>query len=131
MQALKKAIISKFNATAALKSLMPGGLWDIEADQGSAYPYGVFQIISDVEDVTFSDVKDNIIVQFKIFDNTAKSSVKLDAVLIQLLAAYNRKDLTLTAGSFVSMQKQNVMQNKSDNIWEYLVLFRVIIVNEK
>ena len=63
MQALKKAIISKFNATAALKSLMPGGLWDTEADQGSAYPYGVFQIISDVEDITFSDVKDNIIVQ--------------------------------------------------------------------
>jgi len=131
MQQVSKAIIARYNAVAALKAVLTGGLYDTEAPQGTAYPYGVFQLISQTDEHTFSDVKENCIVQFKIYSNISGSSVAIDLILKQVLAAFNYCTLTVDDYTFLKMQKENIIKNKIDGIWEYLILFRIILAVDR
>ena len=128
MQQLSKAIIAKYAATAALMAALPNGLWDTEAPPQTSFPYGVFQLITDTSDLTFTDSKENCVVQFKIYSDTSGSSVALDAILKELLAAYNFCELIIDDYTFLSMRKINIIKNKIEGIWEYLILFRIVLV---
>ena len=131
MQQVSKAIITRYNAEATFKAALTGGLHDTETPQSTAYPYGVFQLISQTDEHTFTDVKENCMVQFKIFSNASGSSVTLDGLLKKLLAAFNYCTLTVDDYTFLKMQKENIIKNKIDGIWEYLILFRIILAIDR
>ena len=131
MQQVSKAIITRYSAEATFKAALTGGLYDTEAPQGTAFPYGVFQLISETDEHTFTDIKENCILQFKIYSNVSTSSVELDLLLKKLLAAFNYCTLTVTDYTFLKMQKENIIKNKIDGIWEYLILFRIILAIDR
>ena len=130
MQQLSKAIAAQYDANAALKAALTYGLWDTEAPQLTAYPYGVFQLVSHHDDLTFTDTLENCMVQFKIYHKSS-SSVTLDAILKLLLAAFDFATLTIDDYTFVAMHKENIIQNKIDGVWEYLILFRVMLTIDR
>jgi len=131
MQQVSKAIIARYNAVAALKAALTGGLYDTEAPQSTAFPYGVFQLISQTDEHTFTDVKENCMIQFKIYSNISSSSVQLDLILKQVLAAFNYCTLTIDDYTFLTMKKENIIKNKIDGIWEYLILFRIVLAIDR
>ena len=131
MQQLSKAITAQYNNDAPLKAALTGGLWDTEAPQRTAYPYGVFQLISHRDDLTFTDTLENCIVQFKIYENTSSSSATLDVILQKLLTAFDFATLTIDDYTFVGMHKENIIKNKIDGVWEYLILFRIMLTIDR
>lgn len=45
MNSFKKGLVTKMKATAALAAASAGGFWDGTADEGTPFPYTVFQIL--------------------------------------------------------------------------------------
>jgi len=131
MQQVSKAIIARYTAEALFKAALTGGLYDTESPQGTDYPYGVFQLISETDEHTFTDIKENCMVQFKIYSDVSDSSIELDLLLKKLLVAFNYCTLTVDDYTFLKMTKENIIKNKVDGIWEYLVLFRVMLVIDR
>jgi hypothetical protein len=130
MQQLSIAIVNQYNASGDLVTLLPS-LWDTEVKQGTAFPYGVFQEISNTDNPTFSDTKEDYMIQFKIYSDISGSCASLDLILVQLLAAFNNCTLSVSGYIFVFMKKVNIIKSKIDGVWEYLVLFKVELVKER
>jgi len=124
MTDLFAAIMTRY-AAVPLASSLTGGLFNTEAPQDAVFPYGVFQLISDVPDWTYGENLENILLQFNIFSST-DTPVEICALYGLLKTAFDFLDLTIANYETVSMIRANAILIR-DGYWQYNVTYRVIL----
>ena len=123
MTDLFAAIMIRYAAVSLSASLT--GLWNTQAPQDVVFPYGVFQLISDVPDWTFTEDFEDILVQFNLFSETSDPVEMCD--LFELLkTAFDFLDLSIANYETVSMIRENAILTR-DDYWQYNVTYRILL----
>lgn len=108
-------------------------LYDTEAPPDAEYPYAVFSVPSDVQEITFSENFENCLIQFNIFSEEAYPDevyeifrlLKGDTVLG---TGFDFFDLVLDDYTTVSMQRENAILTRLEGkIWLYSVTYRLLL----
>ena len=131
MQVLFEGIYSKFTGSTgagSLYALLGGRLHLGEAPQGSAYPYGVYHLISDVPEYVFdtTTVIEHTLIQFNLYDDD-KSATDINAAFTALAALYDHSNITVTGYSSVIMEREFSNLSRGETLWDYFVQYRLII----
>ena len=120
--------------TDPLFTSSPGltALYDTEAPDDAAFPYGTVSIIGGTPDFTFTEDFENPIIQFNLFSK--KSSGKELGELFNLLKGdkdlgqgFDFKDLTLTNYAAVSMVRGESVRTKEKKVWHYEVNYNTTL----
>ena len=128
MQVLFNGIYSKFTGSTGagtLYTLLGGRLHPNEAPQESAYPYGVYYLISDVPEYTFSETIETALIQFNLFDDDS-SATDINTAFTALTTLYDWATITITGYTSVYMQRElNYLLRESD-VWNYMIQYRLV-----
>ena len=128
MQVLLNGLYNKFTGTTGagtLYTLLGGRLHPNEAPQGSAYPYGVYYLISDVPEYTFSETIESAIIQFNLFDD-GSSATDINTAFTALTTLYDWATITITGYTSVYMQRELSYLTKESDIWNYMIQYRLV-----
>ncbi|MCK5604311.1 hypothetical protein KAR91_20650 [Candidatus Pacearchaeota archaeon] len=126
MTELEQGVWDKYNNDAALKAQLTGGFHNTEAKQGSDRPYGVFQIISNTQRLTFSEDQESFLLQIKLFSNKSSSS-ELNRMFDAIKNTYDFTTLTMTDYTSVSCSRVNAIKSKLKDVWQYTITYIILI----
>lgn len=120
------AIMTKYNETPAgdaLRALMTGGLWFMEAPDNVSFPYGVFTWNGSNIDEIAGD-RTNAIeianITVSLFDKNDDGAVRIFNIVQQFIELYDWATLTYPAGEYTNLEMQRTSatnRGKIDNIW--------------
>lgn len=127
MEELSKAIISKYKANADLVSALKGKLWDTVAPNHAKYPLATFQHLSSFDRPTFSDTVESYTYQFMVYSDDDGSPAEVNSLYQLILDTFHRQTLSVTGRTFIAMEKINDYKTKLDGIWEYMIMFRIML----
>ena len=129
MQSLFVGLFNKFTGSTGAGSLyaLLGGkkLHPNEAPQGSAYPYGVYYLISDVPEYTFSETIENTLIQFNLFDDDS-SATDINTAFTALTTLYDWATISIDGYTSVYMQRELSYLTKEEDIWNYMIQYRLV-----
>ena len=115
--------MNRFAAVSLSASLT--GLWNTQAPQDVVFPYGVFQLISDVPDWTFTEDFEDILFQFNLFSDSS-DPVEICALYELLKTAFDFLELSIANYETVSMIRENAILTR-DGYWQYNVTYRIVL----
>lgn len=118
------AIYTRYLDTALASSLT--ALHNTLAPEDAVFPYGVFSLISDVPDWTFSENLENCLVQFNLFSNTVDAT-EICALFTLLKTAFDFFDLTIANYETVSLTRANSILTRVERVWQYNVTYRILL----
>jgi len=124
MTDLFAAIMTRY-AAVPLSASLTGGLWNTQAPQDVVFPYGVFQLISDVPDWTFGENFENVLIQFNLFSDTS-DPMQICALFELLKTAFDFLELSVANYETVSMIRENAILTCND-YWQYNVTYRIML----
>lgn len=131
IDAIIKGIFDKFSATNDFKTAINGRLYAYEAPQNVAYPYCVFQQISGIKDRDFSDVQEDVIIQFTLVDSS-DSVATIGAAETKMYALFDEATITYTGYTHITMEREsNILlkvKNEDDDaisFWNVIATYRV------
>ena len=128
MQALFAGLFNKFSGSTGAGSLyvsLGGRLHPIEAPQGSAYPYGVYHLISDVPEYTFNETIENAIIQFNLFDDD-NSATDINTDFTALTTLYDWATIAITGYTSVYMKRELSYLVREFDVWNYMIQYRLV-----
>ena len=105
MNNVRKAIYNKYTASA-----LTYGFYYGKAPQESTFPYIVFFDVSNVNDVDFSEEREDLMVQFNIFSEN-NSPTESETMLTGLRTLFDDCSITVTGWSHLYMQRGNTYPN--------------------
>ena len=128
MQVLFNSIYNKFTGSTgagSLCALLGGRFHFTEAPQGSAYPYGVYYLISDVPSWTFDADMENYLIQFNIFDDDS-SSTDVNTASKALTDLFDWCDLSTSGYTNVYMKREfsHLTREAESGVWNFMVQYR-------
>jgi hypothetical protein len=121
------AIMSKFNevtAGAALRTILTGGLWFMEAKDEVTFPYGVFAWNGSNIDEIAGDRTNGIetaSITVSLFSKNDDGGVEAFSALQAFISLYDWSDLTFPSGEYTKLAMQRTSasnRGKIDNIWQ-------------
>ncbi|MBA7543799.1 hypothetical protein ES705_36139 [subsurface metagenome] len=129
MQVLFNSIYAKFKegstGTGTLYDLLDSHLHFSEAPQGTAYPYGVYHLITNVPSWTFDADMENYIIQFNLFDDDSSSTV-INTAFKALTKEYDWCDDLNTSGySNIYMKRELSSLTRESDTWNYMIQYRI------
>lgn len=132
MQVLFEGIYDEFTGSTGAGSLyveLGGRLHFTEAPQGSAYPYGVYHLISNVPSWIFgttANTMENYIIQFNLYSEK-HSSNEINTAFTALTTLYDWCDLDVDGYSHIYMKREmsNLTRESESGIWDYFVQYRI------
>ena len=131
MRVLFNSIYAKFKegstGTGTLHALLDSHLHFSEAPQGTAYPYGVYHLISNVPSWIFGtseNTMENYIIQFNLFDDDS-SSTDINTAFKALTEEYDWCDLDTSGYSNIYMKREISNLTRESDIWNYFVQYRI------
>lgn len=127
MQVLFEAIYDYYLTTTLADILT--GLYNTEAPQDAVFPYGVFSLVSDVPEGTFTEDFENCLIQFNLFSNAALATEVCNA-FESLKTAFDSYDLIVAGYRTVSLTREVANMIKVEKIWQYNVTYRLLIQKE-
>ncbi len=122
MQVLFEGIWDKYDGSALESEI--NGMFFTEAPQGTAYPYGVYHLISNVPSWTFDADMENFIVQFNLYSDKS-SSTDINTAFLALTTLYDWCDLDVDGYSHIYMKRELSDLTKESDIWNYFIQYRV------
>lgn len=128
MQALFSGLYSEFTGSTgagSLYTLLGGRLHPIEAPQGSAYPYGVYHLISDVPEYTFNETIENAIIQFNLFDDN-NSATNINTEFTALTTLYDWSTISISGYTSVYMRRELSYLIREYDVWNYMIQYRLV-----
>lgn len=84
---------------SALANVLTGGIWDTQAPEGTAFPYAVVQITSNMNNETYTSDIEYFRIQFNVITNNlnkSAASVGLNALETALRALFDNAILTVS-----------------------------------
>ena len=133
MKATLTAIFAKCAVGTDLYTALGGRLYKQRAPDGTAYPYAVFFLVSDVADPVFAKGGEDALVQFSLFSSNSSSS-EIEDAYTYLKALYDDCALTITGNVLVWMKRENATLTIEDHttptgtmeVWHYAIDYRVL-----
>lgn len=136
MNALFKAIWDQFAATTTtgFYNEVSGRMYHNVAPQQAPFPYAVYFSVSDVDELDFTDEREDFLIQFNIFtqDNSALPAGNL---LESLKTMYDNASLTVTDWRHLKFQRDFVIPNNDFSqvppIQGYSVQYNALLEKER
>ncbi|KKN30430.1 hypothetical protein LCGC14_0834090 [marine sediment metagenome] len=126
MNEFEIGVWNKYDNDVVLKAQLTGGFHNIEAAQNAKMPFGVFQIISNVPRLTFSEDQESFILQIKLFSDK-HSKIELNKMFTALKDVFDFTTLTMTNYTSVSCKRLNAIPTKIEDVWQYMVQYLILI----
>lgn len=128
MKVVTGAIKTKFAADVALAAKVTGGLHLNDVPQGTAMPYMVIFVITDLPEDTFNTYCERIRIQMSIFSGT-RSSEEVSDIFELVKTCFDYCTLTVTGYSHIEMRRRssNLMRDPDDNSWHYQVDYDILL----
>lgn len=132
MGPIMSAIYSKFapvGAKPAFYTSMGGRLRPFVARQGETYPFCVYLLIGDSNDVwPGGETQESITMQFSIFTNES-SMVNINTYFTNLIALYDECTLSVSGYTFLRMERQWAypLRDDQNNVWQYVVQYNILV----
>lgn len=132
MKYLTTAIYGKLSGST-FSTAIGGRLFKGQAPDGVEYPYSVYTVVTDVPVRTFSEIYEDVLIQFSIF-SIASGTTEIEDAYSNLKTLYDEKSLTITGSTLVWMRRSNTIFSVEDHItptgsqrvWAYHVDFEVL-----
>ena len=112
MNNVRKAIYNKYNASTGHGAYtnVEGRFYYGKAPQSATFPYIVFFDVADVNEVDFTDEREDLTLQFNIFSQN-NSPTQAETILTGLRSLFDDCSLTVTDWRHLYMQRQNTYPN--------------------
>ena len=115
--------------TATLRTLLTGGLHNLEAPENVSYPYAVFQMISIVPDNHASSKRyvENCLVQFNLFSDQPSMAALL-AIYDELTTQFDFcQNLSVTNYTVLSCVREGGTEQPSmvEGVWQLNINYRI------
>ena len=112
MSNVRTAIYNKYNASTGHGAYtnVAGRFYHGQAPQGATFPYVVFFNIVDVNEVDFSEEREDLSYQFSIFSQNS-SPTQAETILTGLRSLFDDCSLTVTNWRHLYMQRGNTYPN--------------------
>ena len=133
VSALKTAIATRYTAYTALTTVLTGGLHWRQAPQDPTYPYARYFIVSNSPEYTFTEVGENTLIQFSIFDydvNNINNDAILNDCAKKLMACFDLCSLTVDGYTHIQMIRERsgeMPTPEGDDVLHYSMDYRVLI----
>ena len=123
MQVLFVGIYSKYNGSTALKAAITG-LYLSEAIQTAVYPYGVYNLISDVPSWTFDAGMEGYVIQFNLYSDNS-SSTAVNTAFTALTGLFDDSEITVSGYTHIFMKREISLLTRESDVWNYMVQYRI------
>jgi len=112
MNALFAAIYNQFAATtgSGFYNEVSGRMYHNVAPQGATFPYAVYFSVSDVDDLDFTDEREDFLIQFNIFSQN-NSAIEAGTLLESLKTMFDNCNLNVTDWRHIRFQRDFVIPN--------------------
>jgi len=105
-----------------------------QAPEGTVYPYAVYQVVSDVQNNTFSNDHEDVIIQFSLY-SSASGTTQIENMLTHLKALYDECSMSITDETLIWFKRDNAVFQVEDHttpsgtqrVWAWYVDYRVIV----
>jgi len=132
VKALFNAIYSKWNSS--VKDSVSGitcKLYNTEANPDASYPYCVMTIVSDVENGTLTEVIEDNLIQFAVYDDSSTAENVLD-IFEAVKSAFDFEDLTVTGYKSIGTDRVGganltKITEEGSNYWQLICQYRIRI----
>lgn len=126
MVELEQAMWNLYNNDATLKASLSGGFHNTEAKQSASMPFGVFQIISNTQRLTFAEDQESFLFQIKIFSDKHSSS-ELNGMFTQIKRVYDFAVPVLSGYTSIYCKRAHAIKTKVDERWQYTMSYSILI----
>lgn len=130
MTDLFTAIKTEFDGNADLVGALTGGLYLQQAPQNTAFPYGIYFLVANVPEWTFTENVETAVIQFSLFDydedNPLSATIICDAYT-KLQACYDWCTLTISNYTSIYMKRELGRLLRTEGVWQYSVDYRCYI----
>jgi len=147
MKSLFQAIMTRFNALSgadpnqvhnAFYTALSGRLYNSVAPQGKAQlpsgaPYCVFLMVSGVPEGTFTEIQENVLIQFSLFDSESSAGTVCDNYE-KLTELFDDCELSVSGYTHIFMQRESqqlIREEEDPGIWHYMVEYRILIEKDR
>jgi len=124
MKDLFESIYTRYQATG-LTTLL-SAFYNTEAPEDAVFPYGIFSLVSDTPDWTFSENFENCLIQFDLFSKTV-NAVEVCSLYEFLKDAFDFQDLFINNHITVSMVRENSNLIRAEDVWQFSITYRVML----
>ncbi len=131
---IAEAIISHFNGSEELKSVLTGGLWFTKAAQENPMPYAVFHIIGSTPLEIMggkNDILHTVDLQISFFTDDDNGSFKIASMASRFDEAFNWEMLDIV--DYTCVKAANVGTQPVlfiDEVWQTVLLYELQIIKE-
>ena len=133
MKELVESLYTKLvdNLVGASGSAGTTAIYNTIANQAAVFPYLVFSVISDVQDFTFTEDFEDILIQLSIFDDDPSSETVLD-IFEEVKSALDKVDLSVDNYHTISMLRDGganltKTEEKGKLIWSFSCTYRILL----
>ena len=136
MNSLFQALYNRFSAstTTGFYNDISGRLRHNVAKQGDPFPYCVYFSVSDVDELDFSDEREDILMQFNVFTQN-NSALQAGQLLESLKTMFDNCSLTVTGWRHLYMQRGQVYPNNDFTqvppIQGYSIEYNILLEKER
>ena len=126
MKRLSEAIQDKFLLNPSLVSLVTG-FYHTEAPKGTAFPYGIYSLVSDTKGYRLDARVQECLVRFNFYTQDY-DSVNVEDIADAFNDVYDECTLYVAGRNFGYCQRETTTQIKDDATWQQSTLYRVALV---
>lgn len=125
MKTLFQAIYSEYSGSSLAASLTD--LYNTRAPDDAVYPYGVFTLVSNVQDFTFTEKFEDCLVQFSLFSDIKSDSTQVCDLFELLKTVFDFLDLEISGYTTISIVRGIANLIKEKDVWHYAVTYRIVL----
>jgi hypothetical protein len=127
MKALFDAIYSKFNTTNNFNTAIGGRLYIGAAPDGTAFPYAIYDLVSDDPDHYFdNDSIEEATIQISIYSNSP-SAAAVGTIAVYCKSLFDDCALSISGYTFVSFirSRESLLREPDNLVWGYSIDYDV------
>ena len=132
MNELFAAITTRFKTVNDLNTSLSGQMFPHEAEQNATFPYGVYYLISDINDFNFTDDHEIVSIQFSLFSDD-HSPTQVFTLFSQLKALFDDVKLTVAGYENIRFQRGVSLLDKDEEMdtWTYIVEYDILLERQR
>jgi len=126
MKTLFQSIYTKYLASDLPAEGMTG-LYNTQAPSDAEFPYGIFTLVSAVQDFTFTETFEDCLIQFSLFSDVKSDSTEVCNLFELLKATFDFVDLTVSGYKVVSFVRGIANLLQVEGVWQYTISYRILL----
>ena len=132
MKELFAGITTHFKTTNTLNTLLSGQLYPHEAPQNASFPYGIYYLITDFNEVDFSDTHEHINIQFSLFSDE-ESMEQILNIFDAAKSLFDFSEITVTGHTLIDCARSNAFlkRDTENETWSYIIDYDILLEKQR